>query len=157
MTRAPIRFRSARPGDAEAIHALEQRLFSSDLMSLRSIKRFISAAGARVVVGCDGTEIVAVMVLLLREPPRAARLFSLGVAASHRGRGIAMRMVKQAKASARKHGAPVLRLEVKQRNHRARRLYEAQGFRVISELPDYYSDGADGLKMAVRFAPLTGR
>lgn len=157
MTCTPIKFRAARPADAEAIHALEERLFSSDLMSLRSIKRFIASPGARVVLGCDGTEIVAVMVLLLREPPRAARLFSLGVAASHRGQGIAARMVKQAKTVARNHGAPALRLEVKQRNHRARRLYEAQGFHVISELPDYYSDGADGLKMAVWFAPLTGR
>lgn len=156
MTRAAIRFRLARPGDAEAVRALEERLFTSDLMNLRSIRRFIAHPGARVILGCDGPEIVAVMVLLLRSPPRSARLFSLGVAASHRGQGIATRLVKQAKAVARKHGAPALRLEVKQRNHKARRLYETLGFSVISALPEYYSDGADGLKMAVRFPPLTG-
>ncbi len=157
MTRAGITFRLARPGDAQAIRALEDRLFASDRMNLRSIRRFISHPGAQVVLGCDGPEIVAVMVLLLRSPPRSARLFSLGVAASHRGQGIATRMVKRAKTVARKHGAPALRLEVKQRNHKARRLYETLGFSVISALPSYYSDGADGLKMAARLAPLTGR
>lgn len=149
MSTAAIRFRPARAPDAAAIQALEERLFTSDQMNLRSIRRFIASPGARVTLACDRGEIVAVMVLLLRQPPRSARLFSLGVAASHRGRGIATHLVVQAIGAARKHGAPALRLEVKQRNHRARRIYQRLGFEVLMPLPEYYSDGTDGLKMVL--------
>jgi [ribosomal protein S18]-alanine N-acetyltransferase len=141
--------RAASPNDAGVIVALEERLFSSDRMSLRSIRRFIAAPTARVAVACAGHETVAAMVLLLPRAPRPARLYSLGVAESQRRRGIARRLLALAERWARDHGADALILEVEQRNHGARKLYEAQGFAVTAELPCYYSDGADGLRMAL--------
>ncbi|MDP3254219.1 MAG: GNAT family N-acetyltransferase [Hydrogenophaga sp.] len=50
------------------------------------------------------------------------------VLASHRGRGIAERMLAEAEAVARERGAVKLTLEVLSGNHGAARLYERVGF-----------------------------
>jgi ribosomal protein S18 acetylase RimI-like enzyme len=73
------------------------------------------------------------------------RLYSLAVAPSARGRGLAIRLVASAIQQTRGIGAAVLRLETRVDNHAAQRLFVRHGFTPLGRRPAYYEDGADAL------------
>lgn len=145
--RPEVRVRAAKPGDAVAMLALEA-LFPSDRMSARSIRRFIAAPSARVFVALRGAEIIGNLVLLLRANSRTARIYSVIVSPQARGLGIGNRLVEAAERAAKREGRGAVTLEVRADNAAARALYAKRGYVEERRLPEYYDDGADGLRLA---------
>lgn len=141
--------RRATLADASAILALES-LFPSDRMSARSVRRFITAPGARVWVASDGADVLGNLVMLLRTGSRAARIYSVVVSPRARGLGLGHRLVDAAEREARVLGRNRLTLEVRADNDAARALYARRGYGVERELPEFYDDGADGLRLTLR-------
>ena len=139
--------RNARPGDLDAIHAIERRSFKGDRMSRASISRLIGSPSAAVLVAADGRQVAAAMVLLFRRGSRLARLYSLAVASQQRGKGLGGRMIHRALALARRRGAAAICLEVRASNHRAQRLYRRHGFLGTRRTACYYQDGQDAVRM----------
>lgn len=137
--------RRARAADAAAILALEQ-WFPSDRMSARSVRRFLSVPSAAVWVAELAGEVAGSLVLLTRADARVARIYSVVVAPSARGQGLAQRLVAAAEREARKQKRDVS-LEVRADNAAARALYRKLGYVEARHLPAYYDDGADGLRL----------
>ena len=141
-----IRIRRATPSDAAAILAMEA-LFPSDRMSMRSVRRFIAAANARVLVATRGRDLLGNLVLLLRAGSDKARIYSVVVSPAARGLGVGTALVKAAEHAARDAGRGSVTLEVRDDNAAARALYARRGYVERGRLARYYDDGADGLRL----------
>ncbi len=147
-----VKIRHARPSDLDGIEVLENRAFSGDRLSRRSMRRLAGAPSAILRVAASGNMsapgavIAGYHLVLLRKGSRVARLYSIAVDAGARGGGIGRLLLADAEAMAGKAGRNVLRLEVRRDNAAAIRLYEREGYRRIGAYPAYYADGADALR-----------
>ncbi|MBL6749813.1 MAG: GNAT family N-acetyltransferase [Nevskia sp.] len=140
------RVRRAVHADDGAILTLEE-LFPGDRISMRSLRAFLKSGHAPVwVAELDGA-VVGSLIMLTRRDSRAARIYSVVVAPQARGRRLGERLVRAAEAQARRMGLAAMSLEVRADNAAARALYAKLGYRPVRELPGYYEDGADGLRL----------
>jgi ribosomal protein S18 acetylase RimI-like enzyme len=138
--------RRARLDDDRGIEALES-LFTTDLISLRSIRRFLRAPTARLWVATLDEVVVGNLICLTRKSSDRARIYSVVVAPAARGRGIAEQMIRAAETEAASAGYRQISLEVAVDNAPARALYAKLGYEQIAELPEYYEDGGDGVRL----------
>ncbi|MGO9007256.1 MAG: GNAT family N-acetyltransferase [Beijerinckiaceae bacterium] len=137
--------RPAELADLPALVALENAAFASDRLSRRSLRYYISAPSAALIVcerrGClAGYSLVA-----FRKGSRVARLYAIAVGRASRGLKLGAVLLKASEKAARDRGAAVLYLEVRVRNRRAVALYEENGYRFCDRIEDYYEDGATAL------------
>ncbi|MEY2158228.1 GNAT family N-acetyltransferase [Rhodanobacter sp. FW106-PBR-LB-2-11] len=143
-TSAGVRVRRADTTDLDALVAMEQRSFSSDLLSRTQYRRHLDSDSALVLVASDGHQhVLGAAVLFFRKGSGVARLYSLATLLEARGRGIAAALLEAAVAAARRRGCRALRLEVRTGNAAAIGLYERRGFRRTGHQPGYYEDGED--------------
>ncbi|MGB1581396.1 MAG: GNAT family N-acetyltransferase, partial [Nevskiales bacterium] len=63
------------------------------------------------------------------------------------GQGVGRALLNWAEQQAGRWSVQRVKLEVQADNRPALRLYESAGYRVMAELPAYYENGADGLRM----------
>jgi predicted double-glycine peptidase len=77
-----------------------------------------------------------------------ARLYNLAVDPAFRGKGFGDRLLRECELESARRDCDKITLEVRQDNENAIRFYEKHGYVAVKNLPDYYSDGMAGLKMA---------
>jgi [ribosomal protein S18]-alanine N-acetyltransferase len=148
-----VRVVDAGPQHLPAIVELEGRCFPPvDRFAPSSWRHLLGAAHARgssmtFVALADG-RVVGALNALLRRGGHTARLYSLAVDPAQRGRGIGALLVRHL---ARRLPARItaLSLEVRRGNVAARALYERLGFTLHEELPGWYPDGGDGVRLRV--------
>lgn len=140
------RIRPATETDIPALVALEQNFPPEDRFSVRTWRRLLRGQSLAYVAVSDD-EICGAAVYLYRTGTKVARLYSLIVAPSHRGQGIASALLAAGEADARARGCDRVRLEVRQSNATAIRLYERHEFRVMAQIPSYYPDGETAARM----------
>ena len=146
------RIRPATGTDIPALVALEQSFPEEDRFPVRTWRRLLRGQSMAYVAVSDG-EICGAAVYLYRTGTKVARLYSLTVAPSHRGKGIASALLAAGEADARQRGCDRVRLEVRQSNATAIRLYERHGFRVMAQIPSYYPDGETAARMEKPIQP----
>jgi ribosomal protein S18 acetylase RimI-like enzyme len=142
----PAKLRRGRFGDLGALIALEQAVFTTDILSRRSFRRFLAAPSATLLVAeADGGLAGYVLVLY---PPRSkrARLYSIAVAPHIAKRGIGPLLLAAAEAAARRRGRRAMRLEVHEHNSRAIARYEKCGYQLFGRHRGYYDDRGDALR-----------
>ncbi len=144
---ADVLIRRGNRGDVDAMLALEA-LFPSDRMSRRSVQRFLAVPTARVLVAeqRDGT-MLGNVISLRRAGSHAIRIYSVVVAPAARGLGIGQRLIEALHEIAQTEGCDRVTLEVRADNTAARALYAKLGYRELAQLPGYYEDGSDGLRL----------
>lgn len=135
-----VRVRPAVLDDVSALADLEQRCFTGDRISKRQFRYLLSRANAAVLVAEADGQPVGSLVLLFSRATSIARLYSIAVHPNARGQGLGRRLLKAAEAQAWAHQRAYLRLEVRQDNAAAVRLYESLGYRRLGERSDYYED-----------------
>src|SRR5579883_2655943 len=113
-----LSLRPARPGDLDAIVAIERVAFTDPPWSRAS------GGGLGDVVACVVVD--------------EAEIANLAVAPERRRTGIGRRLLEAAVTSAVLGGARVLYLEVRESNTAARALYGARGFVLAGRRSDYY-------------------
>lgn len=142
--------RRAVPGDVSGLLALEG-LFPSDRITRRSFRRLIGSPSAFVWVVPSQNQpkihVEAALVLLVRRNTRVARIYSLAVAPSVRGHGLATALIETAHREAINGGKSAISLEVRCENAAAQALYYRLGYTLLRRLPAYYADGSDGLRL----------
>ena len=145
MTRNPaISVREAADDDLDALVALECATFETDRISLAQWRRHVASDTACVLVAGPRGRVDGAAVVLYRRNSRRARLYSLAVAETARGRGLAKALLAAAEMEALRRGCDLLVLEVRTDNPAAIALYEQRGYRRAARLPAFYEDGADG-------------
>jgi ribosomal-protein-alanine N-acetyltransferase len=141
--------REAHSTDIDALARLEADRFACDRLSRRSLAALARSPSACLLVACRGGRPIGYAVLLTRRGGRAARLYSIAVAAEEAGRGVGSRLLAAAEEAARLHNAERVHLEVRADNPGAVALYERAGYRPIGERPGYYEDGMTALLFAL--------
>jgi [ribosomal protein S18]-alanine N-acetyltransferase len=149
----PIRIRRSKPADLDALFDLEHRVFETDRMSRRSLRRLLGSPSAAVLVAEADGAIAGVATVLFRANSRIARLYSLAVAPKHTGRGIAAALMAAAEKAARSRLSLYLRLEVHEKNHGAIKVYRKAGYREFGRHHAYYEDSGHALRFEKRLAP----
>lgn len=142
MTEAPsvvaFGIRDARATDIDQIVLIERQSFG-DPWSRESFESFLEADWNLFVAAYPWDDPGAVVAYAtVRHFGDEAELLNIAVHPEWRGKGVARRLLDHSLASLRRLGVEVLFLEVRESNHRARRLYEAKGFSEISRRRRYY-------------------
>lgn len=141
-----VEIRDAEDDDLEGLNALEARSFASDRLARRSLRRLMTRKSARLRVAIRRGELHGYHLVLLRKGSRIARLYSIAVDDRHRGAGLGRRLLADAEAVALGSRKNALRLEVREDNLPAIRLYERRGYRQIGRYARYYADKTDALR-----------
>jgi [ribosomal protein S18]-alanine N-acetyltransferase len=84
------------------------------------------------------------------EAPQEAHIINLAVHPDFRGRGLGRELMEYCLEYARKRGAGLATLEVREGNGAARRLYEKCGFRLAAIRKKYYSDNQEDAVVMIR-------
>jgi ribosomal-protein-alanine N-acetyltransferase len=154
-SRPAVRFgiRKARLTDIDALIALEQSVFTVDHLSRRSFRNFLTSRHSVLLVAQEnkqengeGGTITGYVHVLFRPKSKAARLYSIGVAAHAAGRGVGIALLQAGEQAARKRRTGIMRLEVQPANRSAIARYEKSGYRRTGLLSGYYNDGSDALR-----------
>lgn len=147
---APVQLRDATLQDLEALVLLEDASFDSDRMSRRSFRRFLLSPADHLLVAESNGGLLGYILILRHRGTRLARLYSICVDASARGRGIAEALIGAGERIVREHGCAHLRLEVRRDNLPAIRLYQKLGYRQFDTIPGYYEDDEEALRFEKR-------
>ena len=150
---AEVHTRKAEPGDVDALTELEQRVFATDRLSRRSLRRFLTSPSAEVIVAEQGHQLAGTAIVLFRPRSVVARLYSIAVAPHMGGRGVAPMLLDAAEGAALARGCRAIRLEVHQTNHAAISRYRKSGYREFGRHRRYYEDGGDALRFEKRLVP----
>lgn len=142
--------RPVEPADLDAIVALERRCFDRDAQTRRSLRYLLTQANAINLAGqCDG-RLAGYLTLLLRRGARAARVYSIAVDPSARGRGMAGRLLGTAETHAIRRGCNRMVCEVRASNRASLALFTGCGYQRNRDLPAYYPGGEDGVRLEKR-------
>jgi ribosomal protein S18 acetylase RimI-like enzyme len=134
-----------------AIIDLEGRCFiPADRFARSTWRHLLGVADRRgsslTLVAIEGGCVVGAVNVLLRRDGHTARIYSLAVDPAQRGRGLGSLLIRGL-ARRLPPAFTTLSLEVRADNHAARALYQRLGFTVHEELPGYYLDGGDGVRL----------
>jgi ribosomal protein S18 acetylase RimI-like enzyme len=149
--RSSVKLRRGRQSDLDALDALEHEIFKSPLffghlLSRASFRRLLASPSATFII-VEADELAGYVLVLYRANSRAARIYSLGVAARFRRRGLARLLVAAAEQDALKRGRNALRLEVRADDRGTIALYESTGYRRVGRAPGYYGGRVDALRL----------
>lgn len=144
---ANVVIRPAVEQDAKALAELENICFSTDRISLRSIKRFIPEARNDLIVLEKNGQIAGYFLLLYRAGTSLARLYSIAINPAFRKQGLAEILMLQAERAAAKRLCVLLRLEVRPDNSGAIALYHKLGYSNFAIKHDFYEDHSDAICM----------
>jgi ribosomal protein S18 acetylase RimI-like enzyme len=132
--------------DLDALLALEKSVFTVDLLSRRSLRRFLASPNAALIVAEESGKLAGYALVLF--PPRSAiaRLYSIAVAPHVSQRGVGPLLLATAEKTAKRRNRRAMRLEVHEHNTRAIARYEKSGYRLFGRHRDYYDDHGDALR-----------
>lgn len=134
----------------DALISLENTCFSSDKLSRRSFKRFITNAQSVFLVALMDDVVAGYLLTIFHRGTRLARLYSMAVSPQYQGRGIARLLMIKGELAAEEKGAHYYRLEVNTENTLAIHLYHSLGFKEFKLIKQYYQDHSDALRMQKR-------
>ncbi len=138
--------RNGRMSDLDALLALEQAVFTVDVLSRRSFRHFLASPNASLIVAKESGKLAGYALVFF--PPRStiARLYSIAVAPHVGRRGVGPLLLAAAEKAAKRRKRRAMRLEVHEHNTRAIARYEKSGYRLFGRHCDYYDDHGDALR-----------
>jgi ribosomal-protein-alanine acetyltransferase len=140
-----VKLRRGRLRDLDALTAIEDAVFTTDNLSRRSFRHFLTSPSATLLVAEATDNVAGYLLVLYRPRSKLARLYSIAVAPHIGRRGVGPLLLDAAEDAARRRGRRVMRLEVHQHNTRAIARYETSGYRQFGRRRKYYDDGGDAL------------
>jgi len=137
--------RHGRMSDLDALVALEQAVFDTDILSRRSFRHFLTARSTTLLVAEAAGKVAGYALVLHPTRSKHARLYSIAVASHFSRRGAGTLLLTAAERDARRRGRRAMRLEVHAHNSRAIARYEKSGYRLFGRYRHYYDNGGDAL------------
>lgn len=142
-----IIFIPAELSDVGRLAALEIELFQTDRCSKKSLRHLIKHAHVIVAKLAENGAIVGYAILLGRKNSIKMRIYSFGIIAAARNKGIAGKMIAALEKIAVHAQRRMLTLEVSDGNTAAVNLYKKHGFEQYGFRLGYYEDGGHAILM----------
>ena len=152
--------------DLDGLVGLEDASFDSDRITRRQFRYMLARAQAVVLVAesadtaarpADDAQrmagLLGYVLALFNRATSVARLYSIAVAPSARGYGVARLLVEAAERATWDAERAYLRLEIRRDNLPSQRLFEGLGYRRFGVLVDYYADHMEALRYEKLLAP----
>ena len=152
-TSSQVHVRAGSAADLDALIDLETKVFATDRMSRRSLRHFLTASTAAVIVAEYDGRIAGSAVVLFRPNSAVARLYSIAVAPHRSGYGIGPTLLTATEEAALARDCFYLRLEVHEKNHRAIARYRKAGYREFGRHHHYYEDKGHALRFEKPLVP----
>jgi ribosomal protein S18 acetylase RimI-like enzyme len=125
---------------------LEKACFAYDRLSRRSFHWMIKKAQSIFLVQEYKGELIGYGLVLINRGTSLARLYSICTLKAHQGHGLASKLIAELETKASdEEDCSYLRLEVKENNKGAIKLYQKLGYHKFTEKEDYYDDGQTAL------------
>jgi ribosomal-protein-alanine N-acetyltransferase len=140
--------RGYRPGDLEAMHAMDVACFERPFRFTRgAMRRFAEAVKARAVVAEEDGVLAGFVVMHVErsEGERVGYIITLDVAAEQRRKGVAAALMVEAERQAVVGGCSMMALHVFAGNAGAIGFYESAGFVRSHRVRGFYGDGLDAM------------
>ena len=147
--------RPATVSDLDIIDAIEAASFALDRFPRRNLRRMLISGRTRFWLALCKDEPAGYAGVSFRKGSRVARLYTLAVLPGFKGQGIGEALIEAGIAAAHRADCRCMRLEVRESNQPARKLYERLGFRLLSRLSSSYEDGETALRYERSF-PVAG-
>jgi ribosomal-protein-alanine acetyltransferase len=141
-----VTLRRGHTRDLAELMTLEEAVFTTDKLSRRSFRHFLTSQHASLIVAEEGGKFAGYVLVLYPARSKAARLYSIAVAPHVGGRGIGPKLLTAAEAAAKRRGRRTMRLEVHEHNTRAIARYEKSGYRLFGRHHEYYDDRGHALR-----------
>jgi ribosomal-protein-alanine N-acetyltransferase len=147
-----MRLRSFRPADLQTLYEIDQACFAPGISYTREeLAAFIGRRGSQTWVAEEAGEIVG-FVIAQREPRKILHLVTIDVLKAWRRRGVGSLLMEAAEQWARDQKLRMIGLETAWDNLPAQRFYRLRGYRKVSEIERYYSDGSAAWVMVKELA-----
>jgi ribosomal protein S18 acetylase RimI-like enzyme len=139
--------RRAVKKDIKTLLEIENLCFTTDRLNRRNFLYLLSDKSRAVSLVYEEDERVgAYCTLLFNAGTSLARLYSIAVHPYFKGKNIGTILMTEIENTALENDCAAIRLEVKEGNTAALKLYERMGYRYIGNIPDYYEDHAMALR-----------
>ncbi len=142
----PFDIRTPHARDLEALLAIENAAFPGDRLSRRSLRRLMEAKSAIICATEEDGRIIGYALALTRRTSTIARLYSIAVDPAESGRGVAAALLLELERRVLDRGLRAVRLEVREDNEGAIRLYQRAGYHPFGRYENYYQDGMSALR-----------
>lgn len=142
----PAHIRQANLQDLEALVELENISFSTDKLSRRSFRHWLTSEHCALLVSEVESKIAGYILIIYHPGTRLARIYSLAVLPDFRKLGLAKALIQAGETTAEADGRLSIRLEVSVDNTAAIKLYESLGYQKFGIYRDYYEDHKDALR-----------
>jgi ribosomal protein S18 acetylase RimI-like enzyme len=143
---ALIKIRKAKVGDIPQLIEVENACFDYDQLSRRNFHWMIKKAHSIFMVLEYKSKLIGYGLVLINRGTSLARLYSICTLSEYQGFGLASKLIScLEKKAADDEDCAYLRLEVKENNKSAIKLYEKLGYVKFTEKDDYYDDGKAAL------------
>lgn len=141
-----VSIRPAERADLLAVVRIENASFSQ-AWPYDAFERFLGEPGF-LVAEIDGRIAGYVVADVTQQIGRAlGHIKDVAVHPDYRRAGVASTLLSQSLGVLAAHGADTVKLEVRQSNDGAKRLYREFGFEPLRRVPSYYADGEDAIVM----------
>jgi ribosomal protein S18 acetylase RimI-like enzyme len=137
-----IKIRKAKITDISQLVEVENACFNYDQLSRRNFHWMIKKAHSIFLVIEYDSKLIGYGLVLINRGTSLARLYSICTLDEYQGYGLASKLIGDLeKKACNEEDCAYLRLEVKEDNKGAIRLYEKLGYHKFTEKDDYYEDG----------------
>lgn len=137
--------RPAKLSDLGQLVDLENACFDYDQLTRRNFHWMITKANSIFLVIEYKTKLIGYGLVLINSGTSLARLYSIAVLDSYQGHGLASQLILELEEMSSNEDCAYLRLEVKESNKGAIKLYEKLGYIKFSQKEDYYDNGETAL------------
>ena len=147
-----IMLRAYRPGDWEAMHALDLVCFAPAFQfSRRAMRGFAEARGAIAILAEVDAELAGFCIAQLHD--QTGYVVTLDVAPAWRRQGLALRLMADMEARITAAGGTHMTLHVFTENAQAILFYEGIGYGRVGMATNFYGRGLDALVYRKRLQP----
>jgi [ribosomal protein S18]-alanine N-acetyltransferase len=135
-----IKLETASPKLLDKLFEIEQQCFDQEAFTKRQIAYLLTDYNTIGLIAKADIEIAGFVIaqVEMEEDVTFGHIITLNIAKEFRGKGIAQKLLREVETILKEKGIRECRLEVREDNHAAIKLYQALGYQKISKLERYY-------------------
>ena len=134
-----VKIQTASIKALDALYKIEEQCFTEEAFSKRQIAYLLTDYNTIALVAKADEEIAGFIIVQIEtDDAEYGHIITLNVAVNFRHKGVATRLLQEITSLLKQRGISECRLEVRDDNHAAIKLYHKLGYRTVCKLDRYY-------------------